>query len=194
MILTVEALAGEQGALGREEAAPTPDPAWRYNRVPLLILASLAAVLAVFGIASVGWHLANEFAVSHESSEAPIRIAAVPPSVQRSLGLRPRIVACESGRKMVADNIGRPPQRVRVEMGVARRRCGLRVAEKLADDGKSKARARANRREGVPKIMDAHPFEPRVPLNSSPRLLKVGARPIRVGAGDDKDAAAFAVP
>ncbi len=40
-------------------------------------------------------------------------------------------------------------------MRVARRRRGLGVAGKLSDDRKSKARARANRREDVPKIVRA---------------------------------------
>jgi hypothetical protein len=59
MILTVESLAGEQGALGREEGTSIPEPTWSYNRTPLVILASLAAVLAIFGVAFVGWYLAN---------------------------------------------------------------------------------------------------------------------------------------
>ena len=63
MNLTVQALAGEQGALGREEAAPIPEPAWRYDRAPLLILASLAAALAIFGVAFVRWDLANQNAM-----------------------------------------------------------------------------------------------------------------------------------
>jgi hypothetical protein len=59
MILTFKGLAGEQGALGTEDGAPISEPAWSYNRVPLLILASLAAMLTIFGVAAVGWHLAN---------------------------------------------------------------------------------------------------------------------------------------
>lgn len=58
MILTVKGLAGEQGQLGGDET-PTSERAWSYNRVPLLILASLAAVLSIIGVAAVGWHLAN---------------------------------------------------------------------------------------------------------------------------------------
>src|SRR5271166_1013547 len=68
------------------------------------------------------------------------------------------------------------------------------MAQELADDGKPKARAGANRREGVSKIMEAHPLEPCVSLNCSPRLLKVGARPIRVQSGGDEGAASLVVP
>src|ERR1700689_3065398 len=68
------------------------------------------------------------------------------------------------------------------------------MAQELADDGKPKACAGANRREGVPKIMDAHPLEPRVSLNRSPGLLKIGARPIRVQSGDDEVATSLAIP
>ncbi len=110
-----------------------------------------------------------------------------------SRSLRGGTLASESSRDMVSNKIRRPPERIRVEMRVTRRRRGLRVAEKPADDRKSKARACAYRRERVPKIMDAPPFETRVPLNRSPGLLKVRARPIRVRYGDDKDAAALAV-
>jgi hypothetical protein len=59
MILTVEALAGEQGTFGRADGTPIQETAGTYSRAPLVILASLAAVLAVFGVAFVGWHLAN---------------------------------------------------------------------------------------------------------------------------------------
>jgi hypothetical protein len=58
MILTLRALAGEQGALARKETAVSR-PVWSYNRVPLLVLASLAAALAVLGIGGVGWHVAK---------------------------------------------------------------------------------------------------------------------------------------
>lgn len=68
------------------------------------------------------------------------------------------------------------------------------MAKKFADDRKSEARAGANRRERVSKIMDAHAFEPRVPLNRAPWLLKIGTRAIRIQSGDDKGAAALAVP
>ena len=47
-------------------------------------------------------------------------------------------------------------------MRVPRGRRRLRVAEELADDGEAETRARADRREGVPKIVDAHAFEARV--------------------------------
>jgi hypothetical protein len=58
MILTVKGLSGEPGALGaRNEAAP--EPSWTYNRAPLVILTGSAAVLTLFGVAGVGWHLAN---------------------------------------------------------------------------------------------------------------------------------------
>jgi hypothetical protein len=68
------------------------------------------------------------------------------------------------------------------------------MAQELPHDWKSEARARANRREGVPKIMDAHAFEPRVPLNRTPWLLEIGTRAIRIQSGDDKGAAALTVP
>lgn len=58
MILTVEALTGEPGGMG-DETAPASAPAWSYNRVPLVILTSLAGILAALGVAGVGWYLAN---------------------------------------------------------------------------------------------------------------------------------------
>jgi|SRR5580692_6191106 hypothetical protein len=79
-------------------------------------------------------------------------------------------------------------------MRVARRCRRLRMAEKLADDGKPKARAGANRREGVPKIMNAHAFESRVSLNRSPGFVKIGARSISVQSGDDEGATSLAIP
>lgn len=59
MIFTVQALAGEPGDLGDREAGPASEPVWSYNRLPLMILTLLAAVLTIFGVAAVGWHLAN---------------------------------------------------------------------------------------------------------------------------------------
>ncbi|MHC2708414.1 hypothetical protein ACVIWV_007707 [Bradyrhizobium diazoefficiens] len=58
MILTIEALAGEPGSLG-DETAPASALAWSYSRLPLVILTSLAGILASLGIAGIGWHLAN---------------------------------------------------------------------------------------------------------------------------------------
>src|SRR5271170_528592 len=89
--------------------------------------------------------------------------------------LRPGGAARESSGKMISDHVRRAPEGVRVEMRVPRGRRRLRVAEKLADDGEAEARARADRREGVPKIVDAHALEPGVPLDRPPGLLEVGA-------------------
>jgi len=63
---------------------------------------------------------------------------------------------------MISDDVGRAPQRVGVKVRISRRRRGLRMTQELADDRKAEARARADRREGVPKIVDAHAFEARV--------------------------------
>ena len=115
-------------------------------------------------------------------------------SLKALVRIRPTAAARERGRKMVADDVGRAPQRVGVKVRVARRRRRLRVAEKLADDRKAKARAHADRREGVTEIMDARTLEARVQLNRSPRLLEVRARPIRVQSGDDEGATSLAVP
>jgi hypothetical protein len=67
------------------------------------------------------------------------------------------------------------------------------MTQELPDDWKTEARARANRREGVTKIMDAHAFEARMPLYRLPGLLQAGARPVHVCSGYDKRAAALAI-
>ncbi|MET4255935.1 hypothetical protein ABIC09_000863 [Bradyrhizobium sp. S3.12.5] len=58
MILTVTGLAGQPGGLGNETASASA-AVWSYSRLPLVTLTSLAATMAAFGIAGVGWHLAN---------------------------------------------------------------------------------------------------------------------------------------
>ena len=95
---------------------------------------------------------------------------------------------------MISNDIGRAPKRIGVKMRVPRGRRRLRMAQELPNDRKAEARARANRREGVPKIMDAHAFEARVPLYRPPRLFQAGPRPAHVGSGYDKGAAALAIP
>jgi hypothetical protein len=65
-------------------------------------------------------------------------------------------------------------------MRIARGSRWLRMTKKLADNRKSETCTRANGRKGVSKIVDAYTFEPRVAPNRAPRLLKTGARPIRV--------------
>src|SRR5271166_4988971 len=75
--------------------------------------------------------------------------------------------------------------------------CGrrrLRMAQKLANYRKGEARARANRREGVSKVMDAHAFEARVPLYRPPRLLQARSRPAYVGSRYDEGSSALAIP
>ncbi len=117
-----------------------------------------------------------------------------PSAMQRPLHVGPRVAACQSRRKMISNDIGRAPKRIGVKMRVPRGRRRLRMAQELPNDRKAEARARANRREGVPKIMDAHAFEARVPLYRPPRLFQAGPRPAHVGSGYDKGAAALAIP
>src|SRR3954454_22840427 len=60
MILTVEGLSGEPGALGAStETVPTSDVGSRYNRAALLTLAGLTAMQTLFGVLGIGWYLAT---------------------------------------------------------------------------------------------------------------------------------------
>ncbi len=113
---------------------------------------------------------------------------------RRRLGFCPNAAAGEGRGEMVSDDVGRAPQRVGVKVRISRRRRGLRMAQELPDDRKAEARARANRRESVPKIMDAHAFEARVPLYRPPRLLQSRPRPAHVSSRYDEGAAALAIP
>ena len=58
------------------------------------------------------------------------------------------------------------------------------MTEELADDGEAKARPRANRRKGVPEVVQANAFESGVPTHSRPGLLQIGPRLIQLVADD----------
>jgi hypothetical protein len=53
--------------------------------------------------------------------------------------------------------------------------CGLRVAQKFADDWKAKRRAGADAREGMPQIVKPHAVEPSGLADGGPGLFKVRA-------------------
>jgi hypothetical protein len=50
-----------------------------------------------------------------------------------------RLVARHRPYNVLPDDIRRPPQRISIKMGIARRCLGLRVAEQFAYDGKAEA-------------------------------------------------------
>jgi hypothetical protein len=104
------------------------------------------------------------------------------------------IPTSESGGQVIANDVGRAPERVRVEVRISRDGSGLRMTQELSDDWQAEAGARANRCEGVPQVMDADAFEPRVPLNRSPSRLEVGTKSIDVRSRDDKGTSALAIP
>ena len=56
-----------------------------------------------------------------------------------------------------------------------RGRC-VRMAQQLANDGQTEAKACANARVGVAKIVDAQPFKARSLDDSAPRPIQIGAR------------------
>ena len=70
-------------------------------------------------------------------------------------------------------------------MSVTRRRGGLRMAKQLADDRQAHGRARPERGERMPKVVNADAFKARSFGDSGPRLLKVGSRLAFNAAGKD---------
>jgi hypothetical protein len=61
-------------------------------------------------------------------------------------------------RNGASDALRRAAKRVRVQMGIARRRCGIGMPQKLADDRKAHAAARAETGEGVADIVNTKAF------------------------------------
>ena len=65
--------------------------------------------------------------------------------------------------------IGRATERISIEVCVFLRGRRVRMAQQLADDGQAEAKAGANARMGVAKIVDAQPFKRRSLDDSTPR-------------------------
>ena len=62
-------------------------------------------------------------------------------------------------RKLLADQVRGSAKRIGVKVSVARRCRRLRVAEQLANDGKPKTCARADRCERVPQVVNSKPLK-----------------------------------
>ena len=74
-------------------------------------------------------------------------------------------------------------QRIIIKVRITLGRCGLRVTEQLADDGKSKAGSRANGRMGMAQIVNPNPLEAGALGNGPPGFLEIRPRPFIVTTG-----------
>ena len=94
---------------------------------------------------------------------------------QDAVGIRLSFrIRIHGSRKMIADDVRRPPQRVGVEVSIPGSRLRLAVSKQLADHGQPQARACPDRRERVPEIVQAHALEVSTTANRLPWPLKVG--------------------
>src|SRR5277367_528632 len=70
-----------------------------------------------------------------------------------------RLIPGHRRRNGGADRVDSPAHRIGIEVGIARRRRGLRMTEQLADDGKSERSASAEAGERMPEVVNANSFE-----------------------------------
>jgi hypothetical protein len=94
--------------------------------------------------------------------------------------------AGKGNRQLLTYQIRRALEWIRIKVRVACCRLWLRVTEELTDDRQPQARACTNRCEGVPQVVQPHPFKLGVSTNGVPRLLKICARLTLLLTGDDE--------
>ena len=112
-------------------------------------------------------HLKRVAINSHATFDAVLRRSSILPDQFDNFGV---IFAAQQCRNLPANCFGRHPQRVIRQMRVSLRRAGFSVAQQRPDDWQTHATARAQRSEGVPKVMQPHIAQPG-PLGPGERLV-----------------------